>query len=156
MKFYKKYKVELSDDAYNFAQYDIGSLREVLQDSAKIWHSYDDGDEYYTIDPEVVTFYEDLEDALTNFEELQEVLTDVHWDFLGDPEHRGSDWIPDHRVSEWIYDRLYFVFDDANEMIRRFTRWDDARKSFAEIIAMEAAEDQTYERLLDEFVRRIF
>lgn len=146
MKFYKKYKLDFSDYAYNFAQYDFGSLREVLQGSATIWHSYDDR-EYYTIDPEVVTFYDDLEDALTNLEELQDVLTDVHWETYGDPEHK---------VSDWIYDRFYFVFDDAHEMIRRFARWDDARKSFAEMIAMEAAEDQQREVLLDEFVRSIY
>ena len=146
MKFYKKHKVELSDDAYNFAQYDIGSLREVLQDSATIWYSKDD-ESHYTIDPEVVAFYEDLEDALTNLRELQDVLTDVHWEAYGDPEHK---------VSDWIYDRFYFVFDDTHEMIRRFARWDDARKSFADMIAMEAAEDQTYEKLLEEFVRNIY
>lgn len=147
MKFYQKYKVELSDYAYNFAQYDFGTLREVLQDSAKIWHSYDDGDAYYTIDPEVVAFYDNLEDALTNLEELQEVLTDVHWKTYGDPEDR---------VSNWIYDRFYFAFDDAHEMISHFARWDDARKSFAEMIGMGAAEDQSLEIVLDEFVHSVF
>lgn len=146
MKFYQKYKVELSDNAYNFALYDIGSLREVLQGSATIWYSYDD-DQYYAVDPEVVAFYEDLEDALTNLDELHDVLDDVIRDTLGDPEHR---------VSDWIYDRLFFVFDDAREMIRHFARWDDARKSFVDIISMEAAEDQSLESLLDEFVRRVF
>lgn len=146
MKFYQKYKVELSDNAYNFALYDIGSLREVLQGSATIWYSYDD-DQYYAVDPEVVAFYEDLEDALTNLDELHDVLDDVIRDTLGDPEHR---------VSDWIYDRLFFVFDDAREMIRHFARWGDARKSFVDIISMEAAEDQSLESLLDEFVRRVF
>lgn len=147
MKFYHKHKVELSDSAYNFALYDIGSLREVLQGSATIWYSYDEF-QYYAVDPEVVAFYEDLEDALTNLEELQNVLTDVHWEIYDED--------PEHRVSDWIYDRLFFVFDDAREMIRYFARWDDARKSFVDIISMEAAEDQSLEALLDEFVRRVF
>ena len=146
MKFYKKHKIVLSDNAYNFALYDIGSLREVLQGSATIWYSCDD-DQYCAVDPEVVAFYDDLEDALANLDELHDVLVDVIRDTLGDT---------DREVSDWIYDRFYFVFDDAREMIRRFARWDDARKSFVDIIAMEAAEDQSLETLLDEFVRRVF
>ena len=147
MKFYQKYKLYLSDYAYGFAQHDIGSLREVLRGSATIWYSYNEY-QYYAVDPEVVAFYEDLEDALANLEELQNVLTDAHWETYDED--------PDQEVSDWIYDRFYFVFDDAREMIRRFARWDDARKSFVDIIAMEAAEDQSLETLLDEFARRVF
>ena len=146
MKFYQKHKLYLSDNVYNFALYDIGSLREVLQGSATIWYSYNEY-QYYAVDPEVVTFYDDLEYALTNYEELQDVLVDVIRDTLGET---------DREVSDWIYDRLFFVFADAHEMIRHFTWWGDARKSFADIIAMEAAEDQSLEALLDEFVRRVF
>ena len=146
MKIKEKYNVSLNDYVYNYAQYDFGTLREVLCGSAAIWRSHDD-DDYYTLDPKVVEFYDDLEDAITNLEELQNVLNDVHWETYGDPEQK---------VSDWIYERFYFVFDDADEMIRRFARWDDARKSFIEMIMMEAIADKTYEPLLDEFVRNIF
>lgn len=147
MKIKEKYNVSLNDYVYNYAQYDFGTLREVLDGSAAIWCSHDD-DQCYTLDPKVVIFYEDLDNALTNLEELEKVLQDVVTELYED------DVAP--VIDNWITDHFYQSLDDAYEMIRLFARWEDARNSFIEMITMEAVEYQTYEPLLDEFVRSIF
>lgn len=142
MKFYKKHNVSLSDYSYNFAQYDCGTLREVLDGTATIWHSRDD-DAYYTIDPEVVTFYDDLEAALVNMKELQEALTGV---YLRLYKHDAAQMIAD-----WIADHFYDVLDDAPELIDRFARWEDARAAFIGMIS----EMTRNSRALEEFKRAV-
>lgn len=147
MKFYKKHHVELSDYTYNYAQYDFGSLREVIDGSAEMWYSRDD-DTYYAIDHEVVRFYDDLDNAITNLEEIKIVLQDVVTKLYNSDAASVVDY--------WITDHFYQSLDDEYEMIRLFARWEDARNSFIEMITMEAVKNQTYEPLLDEFVRDIF
>lgn len=147
MKFYKKHHVELSDYTYNYAQYDFGTLREVLDGSATIWCSHDD-DQCYTLDPKVVVFYDDLDGAITNLEEIKIVLQDVVTRLYEDDSAPVVDY--------WITDHFYRSLDDAYEMIRLFARWEDARNSFIGMITMEAIANKTHEPLLDEFVRDTF
>lgn len=142
MKIQKKYNVNLTDGGYNFAQYDFGTLREVLDGEATIWYSRDD-DVYYTIDREVAAFYEDLEDALQNLAELQEALSAV---YLRLYKHDAGQMIAD-----WIADHFYYVIDDAAELIRRFARWEDARDAFVEMIAKMTRNSQA----LEEFKRAV-
>ena len=132
MNFCKKYRVDLSDCAYSFAWYDIGTLREVLQGTAAIWYNRDDW-EYYTLDPKVVKFYDDLEDALQNLEELKGVLIGVYRHLYKDEAAQ--------MVSDWIYDHFHLTLDDAHEMIRRFAHWKDARAAFVSMIEQDAPED---------------
>jgi hypothetical protein len=132
MKFYKKYKVDLTDHAYHFAQYEVGTLREVLDGSAAIWYNRDDW-EYYTLDPKVVRFYDDLEDALQNLEELKGALIGVY-------RHLYKEYAA-RMVTDWIYDHFYYAFDDAAEMVRLFAHWKDARAAFIAMIAKDAPDD---------------
>lgn len=129
---YKKYKVNLTEHAYHFAQYEVGTLREVLDGSAAIWYSREDC-EWYTLRTEVVRFYDDLGDALRNLEELKDVLTDVYWHLYKEDAAQ--------MVSDWIYDHFHLTLDDAHEMIRRFAHWKDARAAFVSMIEQDAPED---------------
>lgn len=129
---YKKYKVDLTDHAYHFAQYEVGSLREVLQGTADIWYSRDDC-EWYTLRTEVVRFYDDLVDALQNLEELKNVLTGVYRHLYKDEAAQ--------MVSDWIVGHFYYAIDDAAELVRRFAHWKDARAAFISMLQQDAPED---------------
>lgn len=132
MKFYKKYKINLTENAYNFAQYDVGTLREVLDGSADIWYSREDC-EWYTLDPKVARFYHDLVDACRNMEDLKDALTDVYWHlYKEDAEQMVADWVVAH---------FYRIIDDAAELIAHFANWKDARAAFVSMIEQDAPED---------------
>ena len=137
MKIYRKYNVDLSDGGYNFAQYDFGTLREVLAGGAGIWYNRED-DVYYTIDRDVAAFYDDLDDALENLDTLDDMLQEVVTGLYEEDPPVASSWT-------WNY--FYNILDDAPEVVYHFARWEDARAAFVDMI--ERTTDDA--RLLEEF-----
>ena len=139
---HKKYRVNISDAAYDFARYEMGSFGAVMYGVRAIWRSFGDG-EYYTLDPKVPEFYSDLDSSIRNMEELQDRLISFCRG-KGDAERIVHDWIADY------FDH---ALTDAWYMIRDFSQWAVARASFIEMIAYQVRLDPSYEPILNDFVR---